>query len=99
MQRSRTPNSTTSHSLPRNNTTHAHTNKHKRAHTHSLAWGHCVSADLVSWRALPPALAPTPGGLDADGCFSGAAEVDPETGLPTLVYTGAGGVVHFVICV
>ncbi len=29
-----------------------------------------------------------PGGPDADGCFSGCATVDPETGLPTILYTG-----------
>lgn len=37
----------------------------------SLTWSHCVSDDLVTWRALPPAVAPTPGWFDANGCFSG----------------------------
>ena len=36
-------------------------------------WGHAVSTDLAHWQHLPPALEPTPGGLDADGCFSGTA--------------------------
>ena len=38
-----------------------------------IVWGHAVSSDLVHWEHLPPALMPTPGGLDADGCFSGMA--------------------------
>ncbi len=49
-------------------------------------WGHAVSADLVHWEHWPLALAPTPGGPDKDGCYSGCA-VD-DGGVPTLVYTG-----------
>ena len=49
-------------------------------------WGHAVSRDLVHWEHWPVALAPTPGGPDKDGCYSGCA-VDHD-GLPTLVYTG-----------
>jgi beta-fructofuranosidase len=52
----------------------------------TMHWGHAVSPDLVRWRHLPIALAPTPGGPDRDGCFSGCA-VD-DGGVPTLVYTG-----------
>lgn len=52
-------------------------------------WGHAVSQDLVHWIDLPIALAPTPGGPDQDGCFSGCA-VDHD-GLPTLIYTGVRG--------
>jgi beta-fructofuranosidase len=52
----------------------------------NIHWGHAVSADLVHWRDLPVALAPTPGGPDAGGCWSGCA-VD-DHGTPTLVYTG-----------
>lgn len=52
----------------------------------NMHWGHAVSDDLVRWTHLPIALAPTPGGADKDGCFSGCA-VDWD-GVPTLVYTG-----------
>ncbi|NJR41854.1 MAG: glycoside hydrolase family 32 protein [Akkermansiaceae bacterium] len=41
-----------------------------------LVWGHAISSDLVHWEHLPPALRPTPGELDADGCFSGCCTVD-----------------------
>lgn len=51
-------------------------------------WGHAVSDDAVHWRDLPVALAPTPGGPDATGCWSGTV-VDND-GVPTAVYTGVG---------
>ncbi|WP_447008961.1 glycoside hydrolase family 32 protein [Saccharothrix sp. DSM 118769] len=47
-------------------------NPHGPDHT-GVHWGHQRSADLVTWEELPVALAPTPGGDDADGCFSGNA--------------------------
>jgi beta-fructofuranosidase len=53
-----------------------------------MHWGHAVSLDLVRWRHLPIALAPSPGGPDAGGCFSGSA-VD-DGGVLSLVYTGHG---------
>lgn len=52
-----------------------------------LVWGHAISTDLVHWEHLPPALRPSPGFLDADGCFSGCCTVD-EAGVPTIMYTG-----------
>ncbi|MCF1593219.1 glycoside hydrolase family 32 protein [Streptomyces muensis] len=42
----------------------------EHAHMH---WGHFRSPDLIDWEELPVALTPTPGGEDADGCFSGNA--------------------------
>lgn len=53
----------------------------------TIHWGHASSTDLVHWRDHPIALAPTPGGPDAAGCWSGCA-VD-HNGTPTFVYTGA----------
>ena len=52
----------------------------------TIHWGHAVSDDLVHWEDLPVALAPTPGGSDSEGCWSGSA-VDNQ-GIPTLVYSG-----------
>lgn len=39
----------------------------------NMHWGHFRSPDLITWEELPIALAPTPGGDDADGCYSGNA--------------------------
>ena len=51
-----------------------------------MHWAHAVSQDMIYWRHLPVALAPTPGWDDADGCFSGSA-VD-DHGTATILYTG-----------
>ncbi len=51
-----------------------------------IHWGHGVSDDLVSWRHLPIALAPSPGGSDEDGCWSGCSVV--VDGIPHIIYTG-----------
>ncbi len=39
----------------------------------NMRWGHFVSRDLLNWQLLPVAIAPTPGGLDRDGVWSGNA--------------------------
>jgi beta-fructofuranosidase len=51
-----------------------------------MHWAHAVSEDMIHWRHLPVALAPTPGWDDADGCFTGSA-VD-DHGIATVLYTG-----------
>ncbi len=52
----------------------------------NMHWGHAQSTDLVHWKHLPIALAPTPGGPDKDGVYSGCGVIN--NGIPTLVYTG-----------
>ena len=52
----------------------------------SKHWAHAVSDDFVHWKHLPIALAPTPGGPDQDGVFTGSVVVDG--GVPTAVFTG-----------
>jgi beta-fructofuranosidase len=51
-----------------------------------MHWGHAISADMIHWRHEPVALAPTPGGPDSEGCFSGSAVV--FRGTPAFIYTG-----------
>ena len=51
-----------------------------------MHWAHAISEDMIHWRHLPIALAPTPGWDDADGCFTGSA-VD-DHGTATILYTG-----------
>lgn len=43
-----------------------------------MHWGHAVGPDMVHWRHLPVALAPTPGGPDAAGCWTGSALADGD---------------------
>jgi beta-fructofuranosidase len=52
----------------------------------NMHWGHAVSEDMVHWRHLPVALAPTAGGPDAEGCFTGTAAV--VDGRVAILYTG-----------
>ncbi|HLZ11253.1 MAG TPA: glycoside hydrolase family 32 protein [Candidatus Acidoferrum sp.] len=51
-----------------------------------MHWNHAVSEDMIHWRHLPIALAPTPGWADAGGCFTGSAIND--NGIATILYTG-----------
>ena len=51
-----------------------------------MHWGHAISGDMIHWRHEAIALAPTPGGFDSEGCFSGSAVV--FNGVPTFIYTG-----------
>jgi beta-fructofuranosidase len=51
-----------------------------------MHWAHAISRDMIHWKHLPVALAPTPGWADADGCFTGSA-VD-DCGTATILYTG-----------
>jgi beta-fructofuranosidase len=51
-----------------------------------MSWAHAVSEDMMHWRHLPVAMTPTPGGVDAYGCFSGSAIAVGER--VYVVYTG-----------
>jgi len=51
-----------------------------------MHWDHAISPDMIHWKHLPVALAPTPGGPDSEGCFTGTCVL--HSGTPTLIYTG-----------
>ncbi len=63
-----------------------------------MHWAHAVSPDMVHWKRLPVALAPTPnspGGVpspDSAGCFTGSAVF--QHGAPAIIYTGVEAVPH-----
>ena len=52
----------------------------------NMHWAHATSPDMIHWRHEEIALAPTPGGPDSDGVFSGSAVVDQ--GKIGVIYTG-----------
>lgn len=51
----------------------------------NMHWGHATSPDMFHWQNEAIAIAPTPGGPDSDGVFSGSAVLDH--GKPTVIYT------------
>jgi beta-fructofuranosidase len=51
----------------------------------NMHWAHATSPDMIRWQHQPIAIAPTPGGPDSDGVFSGSAVLD--NGKPTVIYT------------
>jgi beta-fructofuranosidase len=58
----------------------------KAAKWDTMHWGYATSEDLIHWRHHGIALAPTPGGPDKDGCFTGCMVLD--NGKPAIIYTG-----------
>lgn len=55
-----------------------------------MHWAHAVSEEMIHWKHMPVALAPTPGGDDSEGCFTGSA-VDND-GTAAILYTGVKAV-------
>ncbi len=51
----------------------------------NMHWAHATSPDMLRWQNEAIAIAPTPGGPDSDGVFSGSAVL--ENGKPTVIYT------------
>jgi beta-fructofuranosidase len=51
-----------------------------------MHWNHAISPDLIHWKHMPLALAPTPGSFDSFGIFTGS--VLPGTEVPAVLYTG-----------
>ena len=52
----------------------------------NMHWAHSVSLDMIHWTHLPGGLAPSPGGPDAAGCFTGSAII--EGNRVVVLYTG-----------
>ena len=55
-----------------------------------IHWGHAISKDMLHWRHLPVALAPTHDAADSAGCFTGTAAV--LNGKLAVMYTGVRAV-------
>jgi beta-fructofuranosidase len=51
-----------------------------------MHWNHAVSPDLIHWKHMPIALAPTADSFDSFGIFTGS--VLPGMDVPTVLYTG-----------
>jgi beta-fructofuranosidase len=51
----------------------------------NMHWAHATSSDMLHWQNEAIAIAPTPGGADSAGIFSGSAVLD--NGKPTVIYT------------
>jgi beta-fructofuranosidase len=52
----------------------------------NMHWAHAVSPDMIHWKHMPMALAPSFGGNDQEGCFTGSAVINE--GVATILYTG-----------
>ena len=52
----------------------------------NIAWGHLVSDDMVHWREIEQAVAPTYGTVVPDGVWSGGSTLDAN-GVPLLFFT------------
>ena len=51
-----------------------------------MHWNHATSPDLIHWKHMPIAIAPTPGSYDSLGIFTGS--VLPGMEVATVLYTG-----------
>jgi len=71
-------------------------NPYSPAPDRPMHWGHADSTDLLRWRHLPIALAPSEPYDAGMGCWSGSAVED--AGRLRLVYTGARKIEEQVVC-
>ncbi|MDA1192198.1 MAG: glycoside hydrolase family 32 protein [Candidatus Poribacteria bacterium] len=59
-----------------------------------IHWAHVVSDDMAHWEELPIGIAPTPGGADKNGVWTGCAV--NNNGVPTILYTGVSPEVQMI---